>query len=190
MPRTTMNIPTAMLDEIDAIAKQMFCSRSVAVRLLYGQVWSQSTSDCIKVNHLDITLHNPDHAPRARTRTRVRDVLHQRDLDLREEGPEQAISGLLSTLDWYGAKLAKGTTPIKFASKLLEAFPGADIGAELHKASAWLGESPRRRKKHLGSFLLSWMGRVGKGPVYKQPIPHSECQDYTKRTPEGDPNDF
>jgi hypothetical protein len=39
----------------------------------------------------------------------------------REDGPEQAITGLLQSLNWYGAKLANGTTPAEFATNLLEA---------------------------------------------------------------------
>jgi hypothetical protein len=123
----------------------------------------------------------PDN-PKVTARAPVRDDQQSIETISDEDGPEQAITGLLESLNWYGAKLANGTTPAEFAARLLEAFPGADIGAELHKASAWLGQSPKRRKKQLGSFLLGWMGRIGKGPqtTFKAPVPQSEQQDYTK----------
>jgi len=114
----------------------------------------------------DTTVVLPSPGP---ARAPASDPIRDRDLDPShaEDGPEQTISELITSLRWYGAKLAKDTTPDEFASNLLEAFPGADIGAELHKASAWLAQSPKRRKKYLGSFLLGWMGRIGKEPGYK-----------------------
>lgn len=45
-----MNIPQAMLDEIDAKAEEMFSTRSSAVRWLFRNKWSDSTPTCINLH--------------------------------------------------------------------------------------------------------------------------------------------
>jgi hypothetical protein len=107
---------------------------------------------------------------------------------------ERAVADLLEQLPWFGAKLAKTSSTVKFAAQLLAAFPDVPLETELHKASGWLENHPQRRKKQLGAFLLSWMGNAGKGPKGQQGLfsgngrkstveEQAKQQDYTP--PEG-----
>ncbi|MEE9367187.1 MAG: ribbon-helix-helix domain-containing protein [Dehalococcoidales bacterium] len=173
----TINIPDEMLDEIDKVADEMFCSRSVAVRFLYRQWLSDSTSPCIKVNHSASDEHPPDPA-----RAPVHDDRKKKKEDLgSSECTERGIAVLLEQLPWFGAALAKTSSPAKFASQLLSGFPGVPVESELHRASGWLENHPTRRKKQLGAFLLSWMGNHGKGQQSMFPAKESTAQKQAKQ---------
>ncbi len=130
----------------------------------------------------------PTHA-----RARVHDD-RQTDIQKEDTSTEQRVSDLLKALPWYGATLPKDDTPEQRAATLIASNPKVDIPAELARASEWLHDNPRKRKKRLGSFLASWMARAtsnAQRPLFPtQSRNRRDHQDYSKRTPEDDPNDF
>lgn len=72
-----------------------------------------------------------------------------------------ALARCIRDLDWYGAKLTGGATPISLAAKIVDAYPAVDHCAAARQASAWLLANPSKRKTQLPKFLLGWISRAG-----------------------------
>lgn len=186
MPRVTINLPEEMIEEIDSVADDLFCSRSSAVRVLYRQWRSGSTSTRINLHQPDITSHPPDPAPAREPSTQV--VVDQKTTTDGQNGRGTAaeIARLFVDLDWRAAVLPKRLTPEAYAEQLLEMFPDKNLVQQIRRAQIWhLDRKPSW--KRLAHSLNNWLAKPtppwekeGQQPLFKQPTPQSEQQDYEK----------
>ena len=154
---------------------------------LEAQVLNDAYSDLVGLSEAKHTQGGPDLTPRARTDTQV--VVDQKST---KNGQAEEISALFTGLDWRDAVLPQSLTPETYAQQLLEMFPDKNLPQQIRRAQIWhLDRKPSW--KRLAHALNGWLSKPtppwekDQQSMFKSQSAH---QDYSKQTPEDDPNDF
>lgn len=214
MPRVSIEIPADILAQLDETADEIFGSRSAALRLhwkQYKQLLSDSTSNMTGASKLDTGPHGS-----ARVRTtlpqghaRARSIPEKKEEYKNSQNEVAAISTrVIGRINALRPKVKKAASfnPATYEPQVKALMKRGHTEMDMVTVVEWKADECKRQGSW-GWFKPATLFRVqsfaekldealagvevgDQQSMFKQPPTQRKSQDYSKRTPEDDPNDF